>query len=129
MLDDFFEVDDEYDIVLGTRDFTTNMPVHRRLSNLITSKLVSFMCGRKILDSQCGYRRYKLSNVLCWKYMENGFQFESEILIRMIGLSKGSIKHVPINTIYNSEKSSISHVSDTFQFISMIIRSLFWKKN
>ena len=52
------------DIVIGTRKFDGNMPFHRRLSNTISSKLVSMLAGVDIPDSQSGYRMYLLRPIL-----------------------------------------------------------------
>ena len=57
------------------------MPLHRRLSNIITSKIVSYIAQQEALDSQCGYRRYKIKDIQEVELIESGFQFESEILI------------------------------------------------
>ena len=77
ILQSFIEINENIIIVLGNRQFNSKMPVHRRISNKITSSVISYICHKKILDSQCGYRRYKLDYVCSITYLENGFQFES----------------------------------------------------
>ena len=100
------------------------MPIHRKLSNKITTALISRVTGREIFDSQCGFRRYNISLINSFNYKEDGFQFESEVLIKC--LSQGaSIDQVKIETIYDkNNKSYIRHVSDTFKFIRLILRSI-----
>jgi len=50
----FIEKISVFDIVVGNRLFDMKfMPIHRRASNLLTSKLLSIKAGIKILDSQC----------------------------------------------------------------------------
>ena len=71
---EFLSIDENISIVCGKRDLKGSMPCHRRLSYIITSKIVSFICHTKLYDSQCGYRRYKLNDVCSETYMENGFQ-------------------------------------------------------
>ena len=124
---DFLGVDISADIVLGYREIGKKMPILRRLSNRITSIILSTLIGIKIIDSQSGYRRYKLDLVLEKNYLENGFQFESEILIKC--LSKSSkVEQIKIETIYDpNNKSYIRHVSDTLKFIRLIIRTIIRK--
>ena len=120
---DFLSIDENISIVCGKRDLISPMPVHRRLSNIITSRIVSFICGIKLYDSQSGYRRYRLKDVCKVTFIEEGFQFETEVLIELS--RKGLlISHIDIPTIYFSETSTMSNFYDTFKFIKLIIRSL-----
>lgn len=126
LIKEFSAIDPDIDIVCGARHFGGSMPYHRRLSNFITSLLITLRAGKKVLDSQCGFRRYKIDTVLNHNYTENGFQFESEILIKL--LSNGAkIDHVAIPVIYNNETSSINNLGDTFKFIQLYLTSFFWK--
>ena len=100
------------------------MPLHRRVSNYLTSSIISFLVKNKIFDSQCGYRRYKVSLLSDQKFKEDGFQLESEILLKCIDTNT-PIKHIDIPTIYNDSKSSIKNISDTFKFIKLIGRHCF----
>jgi len=114
------------DLVLGVRDFTYQaMPVHRILSNTITSFLISIRTGRRIHDSQCGYRLINLKIVQPFKFSEDGFQFESEMLIKLLsaGFKYAEIK---IPTIYNYTRSSINNIKDTYRFIRLFFKSYFW---
>jgi len=126
-IDKFINLSEDIDFVLGYRDRDHSMPIHRKLSNKITTLLISKLTGKSILDSQCGFRRYNLSLINSFNYLEDGFQFESEVLIKY--LPQGvSIKQIKIETIYDkNNKSYIRHVSDTFKFIRLILRSLLGK--
>lgn len=124
-LPDFIALDKNIDLVIGARNFSGNMPIHRRLSNLVTSFLISIRTGERVIDSQCGYRRYKIVAVFENNYNSNGFQFESEILLRML-MNGAMIDHVKIPAIYDGEKSSINKVEDTLKFIQLFFRSFFW---
>ena len=124
LLDSFMEIHEDISIVLGRRDFNNKMPIHRRLSNKITSSIISYICGKRIPDSQCGYRRYKLSDVCSQTFIENGFQFESEVLIKLLVEKKTSLEHLTIPTIYEKENSSMNNFWDTIKFIRLIIRTM-----
>ncbi len=113
-------------IILGFRNDRRNMPVHRQISNFLTSLLISIRTNRLIKDSQCGYRNYPLKLFDELKLKENGFQFESEILIKAALLGY-SINHCNIPTIYNKTNSSkINPIVDTAKFILLWFRSFFW---
>jgi len=114
------------DMVLGVRSFLkTNMPLHRMLSNSITSFLISIRVGKRIHDSQCGYRLVNLLNINPDTYNNDGFQFESEFLIKMI-YSGAKFCEIPIPTIYNEAGSSINNLLDTCRFIKLFLSSYFW---
>ena len=123
LINSFLEYDENINLVLGTRNFTEDMPIHRRISNKLTSYIISLLCGKTVLDSQCGYRRYKLKDVCSESFQEKGFQFESEVLIKLL---RNNCTHanLEIPTIYNRENSSINNFSDTFKFISLILRKI-----
>ena len=112
------------DIVLGYRDISNPMPFQRILSNKITSLIISTVIGKKIIDSQNGYRRYKNSIVNVNHFSEKGFHFESEILIKLG--RKISIRQIPIDTIYNKSKSHIKPFHDTISFIKLIFKHILY---
>ena len=119
----FASFDENVSILCGKRDFRRPMPIHRRLSNFITSKILSSICKINLLDSQCGYRRYRLNDVCRETFYEKGFQFETEVLIKLLHKNL-KISHINIPTIYADESSTMRHLHDTLKFISLIIRKL-----
>ena len=121
----FLECDESVDFVIGCRDKDASMPLHRKISNAVTSLIISLICGAQIIDSQCGYRRYRLSSIVNKVYKEAGFSFESEILIKCVNKST-QIKQPKISTVYDVDnKSYINNVSDTVKFIKLILRTVF----
>ena len=123
LINSFLEYDENINLVLGTRNFTEDMPIHRRISNKLTSYIISLLCGKTVLDSQCGYRRYKLKDVCSEYFHEKGFQFESEVLIKLL---RNNCTHanLEIPTIYSHENSSINNFIDSFKFIRLILRKI-----
>ena len=121
----FLKYDMPVDILIGKRSFTYPMPIHRRLSNFITSFILSLRTGNSIFDSQCGYRKYNLNTLKKFNFFENGFHFESEVLIKVLS-NGGSLGHIDVSTIYNGSKSYIKNIDDSFKFIALLFRSLFW---
>ena len=100
------------------------MPIHRILSNTLTSFIISTLKNKKIKDSQCGFRRYKTSSINIESFNEYGYLFETELLLNNIH-EKSKNENVPISTIYNDSKSSINNVGDTIKFIKVIMRYIF----
>lgn len=127
-LSDFVEKisHDQVDAVLGNRQTRSlDMPIHRLLSNGITSIMISLSAGQRILDSQCGFRAVRTNKMHGINFEADGFQIESELLIKL-GKSGARFSHVPIETIYGEESSSINLVADTLKFIKLILKSLWW---
>lgn len=112
----------KYDVIIGSRLHNKKgMPIHRVLSNTITTALVKFRTGSAIADSQSGFRfilRRVLERV---KLSSTGFEAETEFLIKASknGFSFGSI---PIDTVYAGEKSHMTHVTTTINFIKVLFR-------
>jgi len=125
-LNEFLEFEKDVDIVFGRREFSNPMPIHRIFSNKITSFIISFLVKNKIKDSQSGYRRYKLSLFKNVNLKENGFHFESELILKCVNKNT-KIGHILIDTIYNNSISSINNFSDTYKFIKLIFRHCFAK--
>ena len=100
------------------------MPVHRILSNSITSWLISRVTGQEIKDSQCGYRLVHRDVLTGLALQENGFQLESEMIIRAV--QRGyRIDFIDIPTVYHANSSHISNLQDTIRFIRLIFREFF----
>ena len=121
----FLDTEENIDIVIGARSFDSSMPFLRRFSNFTTSFILSLLTKKKILDSQSGYRRYKLNSDFFNYCIEDGFQFESEVLINKLREEGATLEHVSISTLYNDEKSSINNLLDTYKFIKLIIKKIF----
>lgn len=112
------------EIIIGKRQIGgTNMPLHRRLSNQLTSALISIFSNTKISDSQCGFRLISLNSLSRLRLNSGGFQLESELLLKA-GMAGEKVTQVPISTVYNNAPSSINHLGDTLKFIGQIWRRI-----
>jgi glycosyltransferase involved in cell wall biosynthesis len=118
---------DQADMILANRVARKKrMPFHRILSNGITSIIVSLCAGNsRVHDSQCGFRAIRLSAVKSKECSYNGFQFESELIMRL-GKKGCKFKELAIETCYGKEKSSINLFGDTCKFIALVVKSFFW---
>jgi glycosyltransferase involved in cell wall biosynthesis len=103
------------DLVIGARSFDrAHMPRSRYFSNIIGSRLASALVGRKIRDSQCGFRLFRLDKLGDAKLRSRCYELEMEILIKM-ARSGCTIAHAPVRMIYGEgeARSKMKPVRDT----------------
>jgi glycosyltransferase involved in cell wall biosynthesis len=111
------------DLIIGFRRLCwPQMPLLRAISNRITSTLISWRLGVKILDSQSGYRLHSRKLLECIRLQTNGYEMESELLLKAVQ-AKMLIHFIPISTIYSGQRSHIRGRRDAWRFIRM------WVKN
>lgn len=117
------EATKNYDCVIGNRKRnTSSMPFPRRLSNYLTSKILSLKTGTIIQDSQSGYRAFRtniLPNVLP-NYA--GFEAESEMIVK-ICKNNYSIGFQEISTIYGDDDSKMKVIPTILGFIKVILKT------
>jgi glycosyltransferase involved in cell wall biosynthesis len=110
------------DVIIGRRKrIGSGMPLHRRMSNIINSYLVSVRGGARIYDSQCGYRCIGRSVLETIQFSSDGFEAETEILLKAarLGFRFSSVR---ISTIYGSEQSHMTHWQTTRRFLHVLMK-------
>lgn len=113
---------EKYDVAVGARERTPGvMPLPRRMSNYLTSKMLSVRTGTAILDSQSGYRAFRLGVIASILPEKDGFEAESEMLIKA-ALQNYSIGFAPVPTIYGDEKSKMQNLRAIAGFLSVLFR-------
>ena len=118
----------DFDVVIASRmQANKEMPVHRKLSNFLTSKIISFRIKQKIIDSQCGFRLYKRKVFETFALTANHYDLESEILIKA-GICGFKIGFVNISAIYQANLNSYICMIDIVRFIRIVIKSILWRK-
>ena len=116
------------DIVIGSR-FTgerkTEMPKYRKIGIKVITDLVNSQTGKKITDSQSGFRAYSTKVLSQVNPSESGMGVSTEILIKA-NKQKLKIIELPITILYEGETSThhpISHgtsvILSTMKFISI----------
>ncbi len=112
-----------FDIVIGNRlNNLKGMPLQRRLSNKLTSFFLTIKTGQKIIDSQCGFRAYKVNVLREVKTFYYGYEAESEILVK--ASKKGfKIGFTGIRTIYGTGKSKMRPIQAIVGFLKVLIKS------
>ena len=117
----FIEKLNSSDMVIGNRmDNLHKMPFQRRMSNIITSKLLSVKTKMKIFDSQCGYRgfRTEILNLILPTF--DGFEAESEMIVKATN-NNLRIDFISIPTIYGSEESKMRPFQTIKGFIKVFL--------
>ncbi len=108
------------DLVIGNRlSDLSGMPLTRRASNFITSRLLSLKTGAKILDSQSGYRLFKCEHLDKLLPEFTGFEAESEIIVKA-ARNNLKIGFVEIPTIYNDNESKMKSLAAIIGFIKVL---------
>lgn len=114
----------EADLYIGTRDLRArHMPPPRKLTNWLTSIIISIFSGKRIRDSQTGYRMISIDLVKNLQVSSVRYDFESEQLFQA-GRLNIKIAEVPISTVYEGSHSYINPLKDTTRFIRLIWRRI-----
>lgn len=107
-------VDGEADIVNGSRYINgngKNTPGYRRIGQTILDKATNIGSGLNITDSQSGFRAFAVHTIPVFKFNNDNFGIESEMLMDAANAGL-RIKEVEINVRYdvdNSTKGPVSH--------------------
>lgn len=90
------------DVVIGTRRRDgTPMPVHRRLSNALSSRAISQCAGCTLPDTQSGYRAIRADVLREVHPRGDRYEYETDFLI-LAARAGFLIAGVPIPTIYGA---------------------------
>ncbi len=115
-------------IIIGNRmQAPVGMPLVRRITNRLTSYVISKVTSTSIPDSQCGFRLIRTEVLKKLNLSAMKYEIESEILIEA-AKNNFNIESIPVKTIYADQKSRINPVVDTIRFWSLIGRNVFRKK-
>ena len=113
---------DDADVAIGARArLGTAMPLRRRLSNALSSAIVTSLAGCPIADAQCGYRAIRAEVLRCVQAEGDRYEFETDFLIR-VGRAGFRVAAVPIPTLYGGA-SHFREVRDAVRVIGTIWRS------
>ena len=112
----------EADVVLGARRRSrTTMPLHRRLSNAFSSAAVSLVAGRRLPDTQSGFRAIRRRVVETVRARGDRYEFETDFIIRAARQGY-RISSVTVPTIYGGT-SHFREGRDTLLVIATILRN------
>jgi hypothetical protein len=109
-------LEDGFDLVIGSRFFTTNdteyVPAFRRLGIKIITSMVKRISYQDITDAQSGFRAYSRVALSKIELFELGMSVSTEILIKAKGRNL-TMTEIPLTVNYNigdtSTHNPISH--------------------
>jgi glycosyltransferase involved in cell wall biosynthesis len=103
------------ELVIGTRwSDPAAIPPARYWTNYVGSRILSWMTGTELLDSQSGFRVMTGELARRLPLRSDGYAIESEMLIKAARLG-ARIGHVPVRAIYDGCPSHFRPVTDTFR--------------
>jgi hypothetical protein len=113
-------------MVIGARSMKFGiMPVARIFSNRTTSAFLSLLSGRRIHDSQCGFRLYSAELLRLVHLQYDRFEMESEIILKAARLGFET-RFIAVQTLYLSGRSHIAHLRDTIRWVLAVMGV--WRK-
>ena len=111
----------EADLVIGARkvEEAGKRPLHRRLSNIITTRLIRLKLRQYVYDTQSGFRAF--SREFLPEIESDRYEVETEMLIK--AAKRGArIKEVPVSMIYDPSREGRFGPRDVFRFVRALFR-------
>ena len=93
--------------VIGVRMLKTNIPLYRKVGNLIMSYVMKKFFTLSIPDMMCGYRAFSKQGYKKIVWESNGYEVETEVLTK-IGHQGLPYKTVVVDTIYHDKYKGFS---------------------
>ncbi len=118
---------DGHDMVVGARTGpSVRMPPARRLAKGLLRRLAVYLSESEIPDLNSGLRIFRRRAVLPYfPILPSGFSFTTTITLAML-CNEGSVAYVPINYGKRQGLSKIRPVRDTFNFLTLILRTIIY---
>ena len=112
----------DIDLILGSRmECPQDMPVMRRLTNWIMSRILSLLVHQSMPDTQCGFRLISRRVVDKVQLTSDRFEIDSELVVKS-AWAGFRIIWVPVSSIYRHNLSFIRPVQDTIRFVRFLMR-------
>lgn len=114
-----------HDLIIGNRRSNpAQMPLSRRFSNAVSSKILSLRTGMNLYDVQCGYRAVKADTLRQMSLMASSYDIEVEMILKAWRLNC-RIGWVIIPTLYRGERSFLRKLPETVRFLKMLAHSFY----
>jgi uncharacterized protein (DUF2062 family) len=114
-------------LIIGTRnDRQPDYPPRSRLGRRFSNGLIRLECGRRVSDSQCGFRVYPLALMRIVTCRSRGFGFESEVIVRAVWAG-WPVHELPVRVRYLPKPERVSHFKpwrDSFRIAGLHARLL-----
>jgi len=112
-------------LVLGVRDLAgADAPRANQLSNGFSNWFLSTVTRRALRDTQCGLRRYPVRRTLALCVKDDGFGFETEVLLRALRANV-PIVQVDIDVLYPDTRTThFDSRRDPWRIVGRVLRTL-----
>jgi predicted LPLAT superfamily acyltransferase/uncharacterized protein (DUF2062 family) len=114
-----------WDLIIGHRRMQSeSVPGSSKFGRAFSNFWVNFQTGKEIADSQSGFRLYPLFHIQNMKFWCNRYDFEIEVLIRLMW--KGvEIRETEIEVFYPEKAKRISHFNKLWDNVRISILNTF----
>jgi glycosyltransferase involved in cell wall biosynthesis len=108
------------DIVIGSRESQRSVIApYRRLGQRVLSRMTFIASGKKLSDTESGFRAYSKKAINLLELKEKGMAVSSEIISE--AMAKGlKVTEVPISVIYTKDGSTLNPVRHGFGVLNRI---------
>lgn len=117
-------IDNPTKLILGARTFDHNVPIKSKIGNVLTRRVVSYLMGHEIIDTQTGLRGIPVKDA-CYFLKTAGERYEYEINMLMEAAKRGlAIIEFPIKTVYieNNRGSHFNPLWDSMRIYFVLAR-------
>jgi glycosyltransferase involved in cell wall biosynthesis len=121
----FAATSDPEALVLGVRDLAgANAPRANQMSNGFSNWFLSTVTRTRLRDTQCGLRRYPVRRTLMLGVRDEGFGFETEVLLRALRAGMPIIQ-TDIAVLYPTERTThFDSRRDPWRIVGRVLRTL-----
>lgn len=108
-------------LIIGARNLTAdNMPSKNTFANKFSNFWYFIETGKKLQDTQSGYRLYPMRKLGDMRFFSNRYEFEVESIVRATW-NGVNVCNIPINVYYPSSEERISHFKPFKDFMRISI--------
>ena len=111
-------------LILGIRDLARDgAPQSSRFSNAVSNYFLSAFAHMSLKDTQCGLRRYPITQTLGLHATSPGYAFEAEVILRAAH-AHWTIEQIPIAVYYPPAHERVSHFQVVRDPLRIVLRAL-----
>ncbi|MDP2729848.1 MAG: glycosyltransferase family 2 protein [Dehalococcoidales bacterium] len=110
-----------FDLVIGSREHqAANIPLYRRTGQKVISYFSAILSGKKLYDSESGFRVFSKKAIASLELRENGMSASAETIAE--AAEKGlKITEIPISIKYTRDSSTLNPIVHGLQVLGGII--------
>ncbi len=112
-------------LIIGARNLRAdNMPGKNTFANRFSNFWYMIETGKKLEDTQSGFRLYPVREIAGMRFFSNRYEFEVEVIVRAAW--KGvDVFNIPISVFYPSADERVSHFKPVKDFTRISILNTF----